>query len=126
MSTRAYVDLMFAWGHARLGDAETARQLVREAAERLHPTPEAANSDPAHAWLLDAFTFRIEEAIAARPHGGPRPAGLARRRDAIDGQNRTNQSSRRYVVDRLRQASRILEPSDEVDPYAPWASYPLY
>jgi cellulose synthase operon protein C len=130
MSTRAYVDLMFAWGHARLGEADTVRQLVAEAAQRLHPSPDPTNPfpqvDAVHAWLLDAFTFRIEEAIAGRPHGGPWPAESIRRLEGMDEPNRTNQASRRYVVDRLRQLSRILEPAAEVDPYSQWKIHVRY
>jgi hypothetical protein len=64
MSTRAYVDLMFAWGHARLGDAETARQFVNSAKDLLHtePTPGSSHrrANIARAWLLDAFAYRIQ------------------------------------------------------------------
>ena len=27
--------------------------------------------DPVHAYLLDAFTYRIEHALAGHPHAGP-------------------------------------------------------
>jgi hypothetical protein len=125
MSTQAYVDLMFAWGHARLGDAETTHRLAREAAERLHPVANAKSPypqiDPAHSWLLDAFTFRIEEASRGRPPGGPWPAELQAGREALDDPRSSN-FSRGYVVDRLRAVSRILESVDDVDPYAPWMS----
>jgi hypothetical protein len=116
MSTQAYVDLMFAWGHARLGDEATARRLVAEAEERLRPT-----GNRAHTWLLDAFTYRIEQAIANRPHEGALPPGLIESLKSIDDDRRG--PSRRYVVDRMRQASRILEPDAEIDPYLPWKRY---
>lgn len=121
MPTRAYVDLMFAWGHARLGDADTARRLMAQAAERFHPRPDAANpyprADPVHAWLLDAFTFRIEEALANRNHDSPWPEELAERLEAIDERRGLLDKSFRYVIQRMRQQSRILEPNETVDPY---------
>src|SRR6187402_3520094 len=103
MSTQAYVDLMFAWGHARLGDAETARRLVAEAERWLRRT-----GDRAHTWLLDAFIYRIEQAITNRPHQGLLPPELLDSLERIDEDRRG--MSCRYVVDRMRQSSRILEP----------------
>jgi hypothetical protein len=113
MSTQAYVDLMFAWGHARLGDAETARRLVAEAANVLRPA-----NDRVHEWLLDAFSYRVERAIAGHAHFGSIPPALTSALTAID--DRQELVSLKYVVDRMRHLSRILEPDERVDPYLPW------
>jgi hypothetical protein len=112
MSTQAYVDLMFAWGHARLGDADAARGLVAEAANVLRPS-----QGEAHEWLLDAFTYRVEEAIAGHAHASSLPADLT---DALTrADDWRNRISLRYVADRMRHLSRILEPDERVDPYLP-------
>lgn len=47
----AYVDLLFAIGHARLGDAARARELAGPASERLH-----AIEDIVHATLAVAVS----------------------------------------------------------------------
>lgn len=130
MSTSAYVDLMFAWGHARLGDADTAQRLFAQAAELLYPMADTATPyppvDPIHAWLLDAFRFRIEEATAGHPSGGPWSAELVRRLDASDRARPASQFSHWYVVDRFRAVSRILEPVEEINPYAGWTPFRRY
>src|SRR5262245_31656486 len=111
MSTQAYVDLMFAWGHARIGDVKTAEELLTDAGRRLHAT-----EDPAHLWLLDYFIYRIEQALSGAPHSGAEPERLLTRLKSID-EARVAQNSFRYTADRLRELSRILEPDDGVDPY---------
>jgi hypothetical protein len=104
-----YVDLVFAFGLARLGEADASKQLLRGAREVLQ------DKDPAHVCLLEAFTYRIEEALEGKPHKGSFPAPL------LDELGRM-QTALRYVVDRLRKHSRILEPEQEIDPYSPWAA----
>ena len=111
MYTHAYVDLMFAWGYARLGDVETARQLTAEAERLLRPT-----GDRAHAWLLDALEYRIGQAIAGQPHQGSLPSTLLEALDRID-EERSWAPSFRYVVDRARSLFEILEPDDLIDVY---------
>src|SRR5262245_54011644 len=114
MSTQAYVDLMFAWGRARLGDAPAARALMAEAESSLRVSP-----GPAHLWLLDAFTFRIEQANAGQPHGASWPALLqSRLNDLRNPPLRWAGPADCYIVDRLRSRSRILEPFECVNPYA--------
>jgi hypothetical protein len=114
MSTSAYVDLMFAWGHARLGDEHTARRLIALAAERLRPL-----EDRAHNWLLRAFSWHIDAALQGHPHRGSWPPILIDALEMIDESRRVI-GSYRYVVDRLRQQSRILEPDVHIDAYHPW------
>jgi hypothetical protein len=50
----AYVSLVFACGHARLGAADRAAELQRAAMVTLAPLAD----DPAHAWLVAAFGAR--------------------------------------------------------------------
>src|SRR5262249_27047586 len=51
-------------------------------------------------------------ALAGRPHAGPLPADLVAH---IEGLGKLT----RWVVDRLRQEARILEPDQRIDPYLP-------
>jgi len=112
MSTDAYVDLMFAWGHARLGDTETSRRLMASASDRLRPL-----NDSAHDWLLAAYTWRVEQAISNEPGGGGWPSELRTSFDNLDRYQTQNHPDFKYVVARLRSRSRILEPVDHIDPY---------
>jgi hypothetical protein len=104
-----YVDLLFAFGLARLGEADVSRQLMRRARDVL------ADKDEVHALLLQCFEYRINEALEGRPHAGPLPPRLMEKLGGMV-------PMQRYLVDRLRKHSRILEPDQEIDPYASWTS----
>lgn len=120
---KPYVDLMFAFGLAKLGEATAARDLMRNAGEELLKRPGPKDRpDPAHEFLFKAFQFRIENALQGKPHAGPLPPDLMARLETIDA-DRNNQASKRYVVDRMRQQSWILEPQEKLDPYAPWKKH---
>lgn len=103
----AYLDLLFAYGLARLGEAGAARELVNRAAGRMPAT------DDSHQFLLGAYRYRIEQAIATHPLSGPLPAEQV---ESLSNMDRMP----RYIVDRLRQHSRILEPDERVDPNRYW------
>jgi hypothetical protein len=104
-----YVDLLFAFGMARLGETDACRQLMRRARAIL------ADKDEAHAFLLESFEYRITQALEGKPHTGPLPPKLMERLGGMV-------ALPRYVADRLRKHSRILEPEREVDPYSSWAA----
>jgi cellulose synthase operon protein C len=105
--TSAYADLLLAWGLARLGEKNKGAGLRDEAFSRLD------QADPIHAFLRDAFDFRIDQAREAKPSGGPLPEGLMARLEALSPEER-------YRIDKLRQFSRILEPNERLSAY--WAS----
>jgi hypothetical protein len=103
--TVAYTNLLFAYGLARIGEADSANELVRSAEADL------AGPDKAHALLYEAFAARVQQALDGKPPGGPLPphvmeclSGLVEARDAKSGADLS------YIVDRLRSQSRILEP----------------
>ena len=83
---KPYVDLMFAFGLAKLGESTAARDLMKQAGDKLlEPVGPKGGPDPAHEFLCKAFAYRIENALqgqaahrpaAAGPDG---PAGEARR-----------------------------------------------
>jgi cellulose synthase operon protein C len=102
--TGAYATLQLAHGFARIGQHERARALVGEARAALA----AVIADPVHAYLAAAFEARIEQTIAGLPPEAPLPDALGAQLAALD-------RVARYKVDRLREASRILEPIERPD-----------
>ncbi len=102
--TNAYVHLQLAHGFARIGKHDRARGLLGEAQQALAPVA----SDPVHAYLIAAFAARITQAIAAEPPEAPLPEAVGARLAALDRLSR-------YKVERLREVSRILEPTERAD-----------
>jgi hypothetical protein len=102
--TGAYVGFQLAHGFARIGQHVRARALVTESRNALS----AVAADAVHAYLSSAFAARVEQAIAGLPQetGLPDPLGAQ-----LAGLDRVA----RYKVDRLREASRILEPLERPD-----------
>ena len=105
--TAAYVALVLAHGFARIAHHDRARALVGDARAALAPVA----GDPVHDYLLAAYAARIEQAIAGQPPGTPLPDELVARHAAFE-------RMARYKVDRLREASRILEPHERPDAIA--------
>jgi hypothetical protein len=126
--TGAYVDLMFAFGHARLGDEAGARELLARAADSLTSSaPDRTTTEqqgkrlsgvviprdePAHQLLLKGYRYRIECAIAGQPHQGGLPPDLV---SEIEDLTSRRQAIHQYFVDRLREP---------VDPYRRWRKQP--
>jgi hypothetical protein len=102
--TGAYTTLQLAHGFARIGQHERARRLVAEGRAALA----AVLADPVHDYLAAAFEARVEQAIAGLPPETPLPEPLGARLAGLD-------RVARYKVDRLREASRILEPVERLD-----------
>jgi hypothetical protein len=120
---KPYVDLMFAFAMAKLGEVTAARDLLNLAKHEIQGRMSAKGKpDSAHAYLLEAFMWRIENALQGRPHTGPLSPELVAKLDTLDV-DRQNNASNRYVVDRLREQSRILEPQDKNDPYGMWKKH---
>lgn len=103
--TRAYADLVLAWGLARFAEHTSADQFRRRAAAALPP------DQPVHALLGAAFEFRLTQVREGKPPHGPLPAELRARIERLTGLPR-------YAVDKLREHSRILEPTAHVTGYA--------
>lgn len=108
-ATAGYLDLLFAWGVARLGEWAAGRDW-EEAAASVLARPAGTAVAGVHAVLLAAFRHRIREAQTGRaerpglpPEVRPAYAELA--------------DFPRYAVDKLRAACGILEPIDRVNPY---------
>ena len=77
-TTHAYIDLIFAFGLARLGEANEARKLLGAAAQVL------AAADEVHSWLYEAFEFRIQQALDGKPSVERLPEKLLRQLDVIE------------------------------------------
>jgi hypothetical protein len=102
--TGAYVQCQLAYGYARVGEPGRARERIAAAHEALA----AVQGDPVHAYLAAAFTARVEQAIAGAPPEAPLPEPITAQLAALD-------RMARYKVDRLREASHILEPVARLD-----------
>lgn len=107
--TAAYVDLVFAFGLARLGESDAARELLARARGVL------STRDDAHAFLYTAFEYRVRQALDGKPHTGPLP------NDQLEYLEHMERLLR-YVVDRLRKHSRVLEPDQRINPYRHWGA----
>jgi hypothetical protein len=107
--TPAYVDLVFSFGLARLGENDAARDLLARARAVLAP------KDEAHSFLFGAFEHRIKQALDGKPHTGPLPNDQLEYLELME-------RLLRYVVDRLRKHSRILEPDQRINPYRHWGA----
>jgi hypothetical protein len=124
--TPAYVDLLFAFGLARLGDADTALALCAEARAELiraakpFVTRDSAGREThhtgnAHSWLASAYEYRIRMALESKTHTGRLPDHLLQQLEHSD-------LLERYVADRLRKHSFILEPDERINPYRHWGA----
>jgi hypothetical protein len=107
--TSSYVDLIFSFGLARLGESDASRELLSRAEAVLQTL------DDAHQFLLTAYRYRITQALEGKPHTGPLPAPDVKYLEDME-------RLQRYVVDRLRKHSRILEPDQKIDPYGGWGA----
>lgn len=103
--TAAYLDLILAFGLARQGETATAKEWLASAGEVLLRT-----HDPLHEWTFEAYRERIEDALK-RENPKPILSGpLLERLEQF-------QKRDRFKLDRLRQASRILEPGHSQDSF---------
>jgi hypothetical protein len=122
-----YLDLTFAFAFATLGDAGRARRLLAdgEAALVAAPVESVPEADRVRYFLKAWFRDRTERALAGEDHAGPPSAALLTEWDELTRQvaetNPRNPSlAVLHAVNLYRMASRILEPTTDVDPYASW------
>ncbi len=102
--SRIYVDLVFAWGFARLGVLDRATDLRAQALAALPAQPDAI-----HTFCTTGLAARITQAIDGEPAGVPLPPSTAQLLNELPRFDR-------YKVDRLRQVCTILEPQERLDP----------
>jgi hypothetical protein len=109
---RPYVDLIFAFAAARLGDHDFSRFLVQQAQTRL------AQGDETEQLLLRMFVYRIQQAIAGESTTTLLPEHF---RDELGQLSNNTKQQRmcppRYAAERMLKESRLLDPLDRPDPY---------
>lgn len=113
--TMGYVKLVVAYGLARLGRVERAHQVRDEAVAALGVTRSEDGAlhakDAIHEVLVKAFVARVAQALEALPAETALPAEISQQLGALV-------KLERYKVDRVRQASKVLEPQERLDPIA--------
>jgi hypothetical protein len=122
VATLGYIDLIFAFGLARIGEAAAARQLVESARQVLRKFEPTEDRGIVAHFLLKAFDYRVEQALAGRPHIGPLDSRLTEELEAIHatahGQANNPHGLAHYAISRFREQSHILEPQEKLQPYA--------
>ncbi|MCA9084675.1 MAG: hypothetical protein KDA81_11495 [Planctomycetaceae bacterium] len=106
--TTHYVQLIFAFTLARMGESTGAQQLLQKASEGL-----TEKSDPIHLWLYRAYRHRIQQALSGENVAAAMPDHLLQELESVSKLDR-------YKIDRLREHSGILEPHERLDPYRNW------
>ncbi len=127
---RPYVELMFAFGFAKLGETTTARELMNTARTQLKTLKAQQNQgvfgpDPVHELLCDIFSWRIDNVIKGEAHAGALSDALMHRlmtfdKDRQETPGRQNNASNKYVVDRMREEYWLVEPSLDPRAYEIW------
>src|SRR5262249_1520389 len=115
VTTAHYIDLVFAFGLARLGERSECDRLAHAAVEAL------GSRDEVHSWLCRAYVYRVRQALDGTAATGRLPEELlhelqqyskpAYLKDlAPDQQKQESDRLRmdRLRIDRLREYSRIL------------------
>ena len=100
--TGAYVRFVVAFGLARIGQTDRAAVLRATAVAALP-------KDAVHDVLSRAFVARIAQALEGLAPETPLPADVSA---SLNGLAKLD----RYKVDRVRQASKVLEPHERLDP----------
>ncbi len=103
--TKSYADLMFTYALARLGETSQCNEMLAEISAGLLQT-----DDPLHAWVFDAYSHRVKQALAGDQKGQPLPAELLQRLESMPMFDR-------YKLEKLRSMSHILEPNVRINPY---------
>jgi hypothetical protein len=104
INTKEYAHLITGWGLTVVGATARAQELATPAMNRL------INLGPVHAWLADAFRHRL-----AMAHQHHRTTG--RWPEPLELRWRQLPFAQRFAIDRMQQASRILDPMRIVDPF---------
>ena len=101
--TAAYVHLIFAYCQAKLGQREKAEKLESVGIKELQ------GADPVHDLLLKGFLIRGRQVLEGIPLTAPMEPGWLTELEALERLDR-------YKVDRLRQASTVLDHRAHLDP----------
>ena len=131
------IDLLFAFAVAKLGESTQSKKLLEDARKALEgPIPAGGNPQAEQAvtaavvrnFLFKAFKYRVEEVLAGKPHTGQMAPEVLDALEEIAKKGGTGPVNNpfklaKYVVDRMREQSRIMEPQEKPDPYADWTKH---
>lgn len=106
-TTDQYIDLIFAFALARLGESTAGRELLTAVRDSL------ADTDAIHGWALSVYGYRVQQAVEGRAASDTLPTEIMEQLDAMGRLDR-------YKLDRLRQHSSVLEPHEKIDPFRRW------
>jgi len=127
-----YIDLLFAFGFAKLGESAAARALVEKARREIEPTTKADEKQLAKKLLSEVFFYRVEEVLAGKLPSRTFPSELTSAIDAlaVEGKNVDNSHHKNahYAIMRLRGQSVVLEPQEKHDRFnkTPFAGDDFY
>jgi cellulose synthase operon protein C len=114
--TDAYVRLVLAWGLARVGRPQAARDELDAAVRLLGDNLDPNRGDPIHLAAFAAYAARIHHALEGLPPRAPlsaEPGGPIAARERLGNLDR-------FKYDRLLQLSRVLDPREDVDAFEKW------
>ncbi len=115
-----YVDLLFAFGLAKLGESQAAAKLRAAGRAILEQAPEESNRGIAGRFLAQAFDYRIQQALAGQPLAGRLPEELyeqlAQIQKRAKGAVNNPYGLAHFAIERMQQQSKIVEPIERVDP----------
>jgi hypothetical protein len=126
-STHHLVDLVFAFGYARVAESLASRELLGNALRTVEALPETSDKESKkpvehyrqlHQILAQAYKFRIDEQLANRPHTGRLPQqliGMVNR--LFPGKGQIDRDTPWYAFERMREQSLILDPEEKNNPY---------
>ena len=120
--TLPYIDLLFSYAMAKIGESTAARTLL-EAARKVmeHRLQNDAKTLTNH-FLFQAFQYRIEEALAGKVPTVTLPRDLITAMDNLNalgkGVGTSPQGKAYYASTKMRQQSMILEPQNRPDAFA--------
>ncbi|HTU90999.1 MAG TPA: hypothetical protein VMF69_13050, partial [Gemmataceae bacterium] len=117
--TKEYIDLLFAFGLARLGERDASRQLLQRAQRTLD------KEDEAHAILFRLFEYRIRQAMEGQATNTPLESDALERLNELRRIEQARRAEGRrdsgpllsYVIDKMRGTSWILEPLQKIFEY---------
>jgi hypothetical protein len=119
--TAAYVDLLFAYGLAKLGEAQQTAKLAEAARVALEKFPAETDKGIAGRFLYRAFKHRVDQANAGQSLAGRLPTSLYDALDEIDkkseGKANSPHGMAHFVIKRMQEQSRVLELYERPDPY---------
>ncbi len=119
--TAAYVDLLFAYGLAKLGEAQASAKLADAARHTLEKFPVEADKGIAGRFLFKAYKHRVDQATAGQSLAGRLPPALYDELDDIQKKSNNVANSpygmAHFVITRMQQQSQVLEPAERTDPY---------